>query len=392
MNDTATETPVKTRKPRGKSPATTALVTIDPENYVTQSYETFTKAFDNAVKAIATIDKVNVSTKEGMEIAKTHRAIFRGIRIDIDKKRAECKAPILEIGRLLDSRAKEVIDQVRPYEEKFDAPIKAEEQRIADEKAARIKAEAEAAAAVQREMDRIKSAPLEVINGSSDDVTKMIGVMEETYLSKEFFGERIVEAEYALKATLDQLATMRSGKQAQEQLAALQEQQRIKDELAAKQQAAADALRRKEEDSRLKEERERMAKQQAEIAEQQAEIARQREELEAMKRESEARKLAEEQQKISEAEKEVADRQIVNAVQSAEVSEAPVEIVPEQSAVGNEIKVAPQGIDAAVIARPSDDEIIEVLSLHYRVHELSVIAWLMDMNLEDAGIRASKDV
>lgn len=323
MNGTTAEIPVKPRK--AKAPATTALVTIDPENYVTQSYNTFIKAFDAAVKNVSGIDTVVVTTKEGMEAAKAHRAAFREIRINIDKKRAECKAPILEIGRLLDSRAKEVIEKVRPYEERFDAPIKAEEQRIADEKAARIKAEAEAAARVQTAIDNIKAAPLEVINKKSADVHNMIVSYEQYDLDKELFGERVVEAEYALKATLDQLATMYEGKQAQEQLAAIQEQQRIDAERAAKEQAEADAKRRAEEDAKLKLDREVMQQQQAEadaklkeererMAEQQAEIARQLQELEDMK-------------------KEMADRQRVNTVQPAEVGEEPEPIVPEETEV-----------------------------------------------------------
>lgn len=36
---------------------------------------------------------------------------------------------------------------------------------------------------------------------------------------------------------------------------------------------------------------------------------------------------------------------------------------------------------------PSDDQIIEALALHFRVHEASVIAWLIDMDLAAASQR-----
>lgn len=39
--------------------------------------------------------------------------------------------------------------------------------------------------------------------------------------------------------------------------------------------------------------------------------------------------------------------------------------------------------------RPSDDQIIEALSLRFRVHELTVIAWLLDMDLDAASKRAA---
>lgn len=37
--------------------------------------------------------------------------------------------------------------------------------------------------------------------------------------------------------------------------------------------------------------------------------------------------------------------------------------------------------------RPTDDQIIEVLAIHYRVHESAVISWLLDMDLQDASKR-----
>ena len=33
-------------------------------------------------------------------------------------------------------------------------------------------------------------------------------------------------------------------------------------------------------------------------------------------------------------------------------------------------------------ARPTDAEIIEVLALHFRVHEFKVVEWLLDMDLD----------
>ena len=42
--------------------------------------------------------------------------------------------------------------------------------------------------------------------------------------------------------------------------------------------------------------------------------------------------------------------------------------------------------------RPSDDEIIATLALHYRVHELKVIEWLIDMDLDAAAERAAANL
>ena len=42
-------------------------------------------------------------------------------------------------------------------------------------------------------------------------------------------------------------------------------------------------------------------------------------------------------------------------------------------------------------SRPSDDQIIEALSLHFRVHEMQVISWLLEMDLGSASARAAKE-
>ncbi len=64
----------------------------------------------------------------------------------------------------------------------------------------------------------------------------------------------------------------------------------------------------------------------------------------------------------------------------AAVSAAPTVSAP-RAAVRGEVKAS----------RPGDDAIIEVLALHYRVHETKVIAWLLDMDLQAASDRATSE-
>ena len=61
----------------------------------------------------------------------------------------------------------------------------------------------------------------------------------------------------------------------------------------------------------------------------------------------------------------------VMAAQPSNVVEMPVEQTENQMA-----------------KRPSDDEIIEVIALHYRVHESKVIEWIITMDMESASRRA----
>ena len=42
--------------------------------------------------------------------------------------------------------------------------------------------------------------------------------------------------------------------------------------------------------------------------------------------------------------------------------------------------------------RPTDDDIIDTLTLHYRVHESKVIEWMIDMDLDAASKRAAANL
>lgn len=378
-------------------PAPTALVTIDPKSYVEAVYSTFEQRLKDAVASTEGVT-YDVTTKDGMAVAKAGRSLFKGIRIDTEKERAARKAPILEIGKLLDSRAKEIEAQVRPLEEKYDADIKAEEQRIEEEKAAKLKAEAERQAALQAKIDAIKGAPLEALNMSAFDTQALIDRLELQNPTEEEFGERYVEAEIALETAKVQLKTMIEGKRAQEELARqarIQEEERAAAEAKAKAEREAEEARQREaqaaEAARLKAEREEFERQKAEFRQQQEEAERKKREA----AEAEERKQAEAR---AAAEKQAAEEQ----AQLKAAAEAEVHVVEPAAPLGAghpDYKAAQETLNSAaatqaeVVAsvhtlrreRPSDEQIIGVLALHYRVHEAIVVAWLLDMDLNAAG-------
>jgi hypothetical protein len=104
------------------------LLTIEPKQYVALVFEPFSKRLNDA-KALANDVILDVTTTAGMAVAVKHRATFRDIRVGSEKARKERKAPILEIGKLLDSRQKEIEAEIEPFETRFDDAIKEEEQR-----------------------------------------------------------------------------------------------------------------------------------------------------------------------------------------------------------------------------------------------------------------------
>ena len=94
--------------------------------------------------------------------------------------------------------------------------------------------------------------------------------------------------------------------------------------------------------------------------------------------ESEREKIRAEEAARIEAERKAAEAKPASEPEPARV--APVSSPPAQ-------KVAPVGLRTPVKTRPTDAEIIEVLSLHYRVHESKIVEWLLAMDL-DAASRA----
>lgn len=110
-------------------------------------------------------------------------------------------------------------------------------------------------------------------------------------------------------------------------------------------------------------------------------------EHEAKERDRIERIRQEEQQK---AEAEAAEKARREAVAEAEAPEKP----QEQRAPEPDKEPAPQPVaqqskpditPAPRKGRPTDDEIIEVLALHFRVHEFKIIEWIGDMDLNRAS-------
>ena len=288
--------------------ATTDLLTIEPPRYVAEIYKPFHERLEMAIAESRDV-AYNIQTKHGMEVAKLKRALFRTIRTDGEKERAARKAPIIEIGKLLDAKYKEMVAQIEPYETRFDNDIKVEEKRLDDEKAARIKAESEESARVQGLIDNIKGFPLKAIDLTSGGIQEyLIDALEGMTPDSATFGDRFVEAEVAINTSLTQLRGMLAGKQAQEQLAEQQAAQAKLEESARLQREADEKKAREAEAERIQDEREQIERDRAELAKMRGEAeARQRmlDEAEAKARaDAEAKMRAEQEaQRAAEAKK-----------------------------------------------------------------------------------------
>ncbi|WP_219117122.1 hypothetical protein [Janthinobacterium sp. UMAB-56] len=307
------------------------LITLDPVAYVAEVFRPYNDMFA-ILKAEADTITPDASTPAGMEICIKYRAAFRDdVRVAGEKARVERKAPILTIGKLLDSKYADLKNAVIPYEAKFDAAIKAEEKRKDDLK----KAEAEREEKVRQRIVNIRELPLATVGKSAAVIAEMIAALEAD-LPDESFGKLQDAAVTARADVLVKLAGLRAAAVASEEEAAriaaeraelaqlreaAAERQRLAleqaDRVAAAQKAEADrlaALAAEQEAAALREREAAAAQLKAEADAQaeknrlaQAEIDRQLAEL-AAARQADANRVAAEQARVAAEAQAAADR------------------------------------------------------------------------------------
>jgi hypothetical protein len=287
------------------------LLTIDPVTYVTAVYAGHHTALALAIAAIPA--EIDVTTPAGYKLATTHRATFKGIRTGANATRQQRKAPILEIGKLIDSHYKALEAEVTPYEARFDALIKDEDARKEAIKAEKARIEAERIDAIKFRIDAFGLVALDCIGKSAEHIQGAIETVTAVEIDASFeeftttaasakqsalekldlalTSAKEAEAEQArAKAERDEFERQRK-QQAADAAALAAERKRLADERAEQERKAK--IQRDAESAAIAEERrklgaarveqERAAKTQADaLAAQQAEIKRQQDELAAL--------------------------------------------------------------------------------------------------------------
>jgi hypothetical protein len=205
-----------------------AIVNIDK---VGEGIAELTKLYKGVVFA--------VDTKEGMKAAIAARAACREPRLAVERIRESAKKPILELGRKLDGEAKRIKDSLAALEDPIDAQIKAHEQKLEDERQAKIQREQQRVADIQGRIADMRTA----VNGAlraktSADIVRILADVQGVVIDPELF------AEFKDTATLAKSESVA-------------EIERIRDEFIAREQEA----------ERLRKERAELDKQRAEQAE-----------------------------------------------------------------------------------------------------------------------------
>lgn len=336
----------------------------------------------------------DLRTTKGNDDAHKARKELVTLRTSLESKRKELKAPLLAQAKLVDDEAKRITGELLALEEPIDAQIKADEARREAEKQAREEAERKRVAAIRERIAAIVAQPAKAARlRSSALLATAIDALHEQELAEDDFAEFLGEARAAQDAALasmgEMLATLREHEAEAARLKAEREALERAEREAAERRAEEERVAREQREAevaRLRAEREVFERQQAEAAAQRAEEERV---AAAARRAEEDRIRAAREAQAAEAARLAEQQQELARQQAAMIAAQRPPVEPEASA---DHDPSPPVETAPVFAqqkrtRPTDDEIIEVLALHYRVHELKVIEWLLDMNLEAASER-----
>ncbi len=324
----------------------------------------------------------DLTTTRGNEDARRARREIVSLRTGLEARRKELKAPLLAQAKLVDDEARRITAELLQLEEPIDALIRADERRREEERAAREAAERARVAGIQAKIKAIMDQPIKAVRIRSAALLQTaIDTLAAQEIDPDEFEEfaedaRLAHAE-ALAAMRTMLAEIREREAEEARARAEREAQAKRDAASAAERAEAERQAREAQEAevaRLAAKRAEIERQQAEIERQQAEIERQAAELRA--RQEEAARSAE---AAAAADAECAADPIPGP---APVAATPVAVPPAPTTTGTPSRPS----------RPSDDQIIEALSMHYRVHETTVISWLLDMDLDAASARAAANL
>ena len=315
--------------------------------------------FDRVAAGIATLREqyqgvlYDVTTTKGMAEACKARGAIREPRYEVERVRKECKAPILALGRDIDSRAAKITQELLALEGPIDEQIKAEEKRKEDERKAKAAAEAARVAAIHERIAELRGNQLLTPDCGSKLIAEHIDDLQRIAVDDSFAELRQL-AETTKSGALERLGKLLAAAQAHEaekqRLAAERaelERQRLANEEAARRERERIAA----EEAEAKRQREAeavaaAAERQRKLDEEMAKLRAQREENERAAK-AERERLAEERrhQEAAAAERQRIEQQRIDAERAAAQAEH-ARIAAENARQAEELRRQQEALEA----------------------------------------------
>lgn len=264
--------------------------------------------FDKISAGLAALEQAHpkdvacaVSTVAGMKQAIAGRAAWRDPRVALEKVRKAAKAPVLALGRDIDSFARSLETKLLEGETHYDEQIKAEEARKEAERQERLRKEAERVARIRDLiMDNFTSVPAAMVESTAAGIGEEIVRVVALEITPTAYQELTQEAQESKDKALHALRVMQEKAADRELEAARLKAER---EELARQRAERDA-----ENARLEKERKALAAQRA-AAEAEHQQAMEEARARRQREEDEIRAAREEQDRADRARRDEEDRQ-----------------------------------------------------------------------------------
>lgn len=325
-----------------------------------------------------------VETADGLRDAKEARLAIREPRYNVERIRKDAKAPILELGRRLDTKAKQITDALLALEEPIDMAIKQEEGRKERERQAKIEAEERRVKDILDRIAAVRGAVTSVtaiVLPTSAKIAEFIAQIEAVVIDDSFaeFRQQADDARTATLATLRQIQTSAIERE--------KEQERIKAERAELAKLRAQQAEREAKDRAEREAAEAKARAEREAAEAQARA--EREERERQEREALAeqrRQQAEEQARIDAENHRLAEERAAfereQAEQRRRADEAERQRLAEAEVERKRKEAAERAARRAKF--PGEQAIVDALCAHFEVQQEVVMKWLGELRKKAA--------
>ena len=131
----------------------------------------------------------DVTTTDGMKEARAARREVKEFRVELEKLRKQIKAPALERCQMIDSEAKRITSALVEIESPIDDQIKAEENRIREEKEAAERAERERVQAIRDRIGKFDEALSACVGATSEKIRSILAWVRDESLSDIDFAE-----------------------------------------------------------------------------------------------------------------------------------------------------------------------------------------------------------
>jgi len=278
-------------------------------------YEPYTDIKAELAKLAEDNDKAvfDYEDPKGQRMARSHIYQFRKLKGDVERRRKELKADVLDRGRLIDGMAKSIVQQIEDMIDVHEQPLLEIEQREKD----RVEA-------LQTAIDLIgESSETPSMYPDSakiaEAIAEAIARVESIEISAEVYQERMAEATQLKDQSLADLKQQHAAEVEKE--AEKAELARLRAEAAAREQVEREERIRAEAEAKAKaeaEQRERDLREQAERAEREAAEREAKAKADAQRREQQLQAEAEQRQREADERAAKAERDAKAAAKRAE--------------------------------------------------------------------------